>query len=134
MEALEKKESTDTLKPTLGAWSEREKMVVDLSEVYKGASESEPLWPLVLTGTSEDLICTKTSSTGAAEQVDMESVYQTLERMPHLWQRAEYPLETILTTYVCYILFLCCYTKVSSVVILLLPLVQNPVAHRDPAS
>lgn len=36
VEALEDKESTETAMPTVEAWSKREKVVVDLSEIYKG--------------------------------------------------------------------------------------------------
>ena len=64
----------------------------------------------------------------------MESVYQTLERMPHLWQGAEYPLETVLTTYVICIFFFYCYAEASLVVILLSLLALNPVTHCDPTS
>lgn len=125
MEALEDKGATETATAAVEAWSEREKVVVDLSEVYKGVSGFGLLWPLVLTGKPKDAIRTESSWTVAAAQPDIESVYQTLERMPHLWQIAEYPLETILTTYVTCVVLFRCYTKASSVVILLSPLVLS---------
>ena len=37
VEALEDTDAADAAKPALGAWGEREKEVVDLSEIYKGA-------------------------------------------------------------------------------------------------
>lgn len=39
VEALDEKEAIDTSRPAPGAWSEREKVIVDLSEIYKGASQ-----------------------------------------------------------------------------------------------
>jgi hypothetical protein len=48
VEALEDKEATETTKPAVEAWSEREKAVVDLSEIYKGVSGS---WTALATST-----------------------------------------------------------------------------------
>ena len=134
VEALEDKGAAETAKPVTGTWSEREKVVVDLSEIYKGVTAFGSLWPLVLTEKRKEAIRTESSLTAAEGQPDMESVYQTLERMPHLWQGAEYPLETILTTYATYIIFFCCFTKAWSAVILLSPLALNPVTHCVPTS
>jgi hypothetical protein len=134
VEALEEKEAIHTTSPALGAWSEREKMVVDLSEIYKGTFELSPLESLVLTGTPTAMISTGSPSTTAEGQMDVENVYQTLERMPRLWQGVEYPLETILTTYVIYIVSFRCDTKTSLVAILLSRLVLNPATQRGPTS
>ena len=39
VEALEDKGATSISKPAPGAWSEREKVIVDLTKIYKGASQ-----------------------------------------------------------------------------------------------
>ena len=134
VEALEDKGATETAKPVVEEGSEREKVIVDFSEIYKGATGFGPLWSPVLTGKRKDAIRTESSLTAAEGQPDMESVYQTLERMPHLWQGAEYPLETILTTYATYVVFFCYYAKTLLAVILLSPLALNQVTHCVPTS
>lgn len=92
----------------------------------------ELFWLLVLTGTPKDVIRTESLSTAAAEQ--MENVYETVERMPHLWQGAEYPLETILTTYAIYTVVFRCRTQAPSVAMLPSHRVLNPVTHCGPIS
>lgn len=52
-----------------------------------------------------------------------------MERMPHLWQGAEYPLDTILTMYVIYTVVFRCHTQAPLGAILLSHLVLNQVTH-----
>jgi hypothetical protein len=89
----------------------------------------KPFWSPVLTRIPKDVIRLE-----PLPAVDMECVYQTLERMPYLWQGAEYPLDTILTTYGILIIFFHCKSETSLVAILLRLPVLSPGTLCDPTS